>query len=413
MKFSQGFRFTWCHFRERKSGAGFTLIELLVVIGVVATLATAVILVLNPAELLAGARDSTRLSDLAALNSALTFFQADQYNQSMGTSSTVYVSVPDSSPTCANLGLPALPGGWSYSCSNSTNYQKVDGTGWLSINFNLLSSGSPLSRIPIDPVNTTTTGNYYTYTPGGSWHITAYLEAAKNKMGGGSDKASTDTGSYPDLYEVGTNLTLLPVSRDSSLVGYWKFDEGTGGTTYDVSGHGKTGTLTNGPSWLTSSSCGASNCLSFDGVNDYVTFESVGSSVFTRMAWVYPLTTTACTGDGRCTWMNPYLELSAGSLQYYSNYFTSGGWVTGGSITLNAWQQVAVTFNGSQVTLYVNGQQVQSAPRTVTGFGYTNYIGANGATPTDRNFSGRIDNVRIYNRVLSAAEIQAIYNATQ
>ncbi len=52
-------------------GRGFTLIELLVVIAVLATLAVAVVLVLNPAELIKEGRDTTRISDLAALNNAI------------------------------------------------------------------------------------------------------------------------------------------------------------------------------------------------------------------------------------------------------------------------------------------------------------------------------------------------------
>ncbi len=50
---------------------GFTLIELLIVIGIIGILAAAVIVVLNPAELLAQARDGTRLSDIDSANSAI------------------------------------------------------------------------------------------------------------------------------------------------------------------------------------------------------------------------------------------------------------------------------------------------------------------------------------------------------
>src|SRR3989338_10096227 len=56
---------------------GFTLIELLVVIAIVAVLSVVVVLALNPAELLRQARDSNRISDLATLKSALSFYSTD------------------------------------------------------------------------------------------------------------------------------------------------------------------------------------------------------------------------------------------------------------------------------------------------------------------------------------------------
>ena len=54
-----------------QSQGGFTLIELLIVIGIVAILATAVTLVLNPAEVLKQARDSTRIAELTSIYKAL------------------------------------------------------------------------------------------------------------------------------------------------------------------------------------------------------------------------------------------------------------------------------------------------------------------------------------------------------
>ena len=95
-----------------KTRTGFTLVEMLVVLGIIGILATLVITVLNPIEFMKKARDSRRMIDLQSLNKALTFAEFD--NISTGTSSVVYVSIPDTSATCANLGLPALPGGWSY-----------------------------------------------------------------------------------------------------------------------------------------------------------------------------------------------------------------------------------------------------------------------------------------------------------
>ncbi|MDP2704751.1 MAG: prepilin-type N-terminal cleavage/methylation domain-containing protein, partial [bacterium] len=56
---------------------GFTLIELLIVIGILGILAAAVVVVLNPGELLAQARDGTRLADLDSVRSAYSLYLAD------------------------------------------------------------------------------------------------------------------------------------------------------------------------------------------------------------------------------------------------------------------------------------------------------------------------------------------------
>ncbi|MGC8776223.1 MAG: type II secretion system protein, partial [Minisyncoccia bacterium] len=93
--------------RGLKSSKSFTLIELLVVVALIAVLGIAVIISLNPAELLKKGRDSTRLSDLTNLNKTISWYVSDTGgNGFYGTSSVLYISVPDSSPTCANLGLP-------------------------------------------------------------------------------------------------------------------------------------------------------------------------------------------------------------------------------------------------------------------------------------------------------------------
>lgn len=146
----------------------FTLVELLIVVSIVTIMSAVVISAINPAEMLKAARDTRRMEDLNSIKKAISWFEADTGGAGfMGSSSVVYVSIPDTSPTCANLGLPTLPPGWSYACASTSTYRNTNGTGWIPINFNQMSFNSPFSSLPVDPINTTSSGNYYTYVTGG------------------------------------------------------------------------------------------------------------------------------------------------------------------------------------------------------------------------------------------------------
>ncbi|MCK9187412.1 MAG: prepilin-type N-terminal cleavage/methylation domain-containing protein [Candidatus Colwellbacteria bacterium] len=85
----------------------FTLVELLIVIAILAVLAAAVVIVLNPAELLSQARDGQRSSDIKMMGDALTLFVTDNPSLSIGTYKKVYISIPDSSVDCS--GISNLP----------------------------------------------------------------------------------------------------------------------------------------------------------------------------------------------------------------------------------------------------------------------------------------------------------------
>src|SRR5574343_311722 len=275
-------------FKSKLNNKSFTLIELLIVIAILALLMSIIIITLNPSELLKQTRDTKRISNLKSLNNALSIFQATKPTTSTGTASTVYISIPDSSSTCANLGLPTLPSGYTYQCSTTANYKKTDGTGWIPVNFDSLDIGSPLSSLPIDPTNTTSTNLFYTYTTGASWELNAILESSANKLSGDNDKSDLDGGDSYSTYEIGTDLTLAPY-KDTGLVGYWKFDDASGTTAIDSSGYNNTGTLTNGPLWKTESDCKRGGCLYFDGVNDYVdagTNSSILPNSWTVLAWI-------------------------------------------------------------------------------------------------------------------------------
>src|SRR3990167_7301126 len=182
------------------SAKGFTLIELLIVIGILGVLAAAVVVVLNPAELLAQSRDAQRLSDLGNINSALAFYASNASTVTIGT--TLATSRPTTATsTCqSTTGVAGL--------ASSTN-RDVDGTGWVGVDFTELSGvgGSPLSVLPVDPTNNAT--YYYCYDGDNSaktWELSATLESTKYATT--QDLDATDGGNHATSYELGTDPAL-------------------------------------------------------------------------------------------------------------------------------------------------------------------------------------------------------------
>jgi len=227
----------------RHVSPAFTLIELLVVIAIIAILAVVVVLTLNPAQLLAQSRDANRLSDLATINSALNLYNIDQAGApgfSLGNASSVYLSLPDTSSSCVNLNLPTTsPSGINYACVVSTSSRKTDSSGWIPINFSLISSGSPLGSLPIDPTNQSSSGLYYTYYgTGTNYMITAVPESQKQKLALANNPP---VPGYPDVMANGSSITISPFYNSSGLLGYWPLNEGTGTAAYDQSGNGNNG----------------------------------------------------------------------------------------------------------------------------------------------------------------------------
>ena len=107
------------------------------------------------------------------------------------------------------------------------------------------------------------------------------------------------------------------------------------------------------------------------------------------------------------------LELDGGTTPHI--YFGTAGGLTGASmgspLALGQWSHLAIVFNGSQALFYVNGALVTSKPLTasLTARGRLLRIGAD-ADPW-QFFRGILDNVRIYNRTLTASEVQTDMNA--
>ncbi|TSD01961.1 MAG: Uncharacterized protein Athens071426_601 [Parcubacteria group bacterium Athens0714_26] len=190
---------------------GFTLVELLIVIGILAILATVTVLVLNPAQLFAQARDSQGVSDLGTLNSALAYY--------LSTASTTDLdgSTTDCSTRCY-VQTTGLTGNGCAGAGTARHGAKtvtidadrtVDSLGWIPVYIGGAVGGSPISVLPVDPTNTTT--YFYSYAcdnTNKTYELDANLESARYIQDGSDDKESTDGGNVPTLFELGTDPGL-------------------------------------------------------------------------------------------------------------------------------------------------------------------------------------------------------------
>ena len=221
----------------------FTLLELLIVIAILAILASVTFIALNPAEQLKKARDSRRLADLKSLHNALSIYESQSTNAYFGTSTWVYLSLPDANANCSSYSLPTIPSGYSYACVTEQSLRKTDGSGWVPTNLSSIAIGSPVSALPVDPQNTAS--YYYAYIPGGSWELTTKMEAQQNILAGSKDMVSSDGGDEPTRFEIGSNIFLSPwnlefsalptATNNSNKPGWYKYT-GTGSLSTSGSG---------------------------------------------------------------------------------------------------------------------------------------------------------------------------------
>ncbi|HEY3852757.1 MAG TPA: LamG-like jellyroll fold domain-containing protein [Verrucomicrobiae bacterium] len=238
---------------------------------------------------------------------------------------------------------------------------------------------------------------------------------------------------------------ISPRAHAATAVGLWRFDEGSGTNVSDSSGLGNNGTLQgeNGvlPVW-TNGQAGFGGALLFtnDGVNhDYVNIPGTNSlqigktasDAWTITAWAYENTNSAndfVASYGRILVLDDgqALQLESGASgddQFYTWARADAAWQIGwgGFLTVNPllgqWEHWAVVYDGANLTVYLNGNQGPksgvASQALSAAIGYAGYqgaihIGTEVGMDANRNWSGMLDDVAVFNGALTQDEIQTV-----
>jgi hypothetical protein len=190
----------------------------------------------------------------------------------------------------------------------------------------------------------------------------------------------------------------------------WRLDEGSGTTAYDSSGNNNNGNLVNSPTWVDGK---FGKALSFNTSNYVSTNLDVQPSAMPNTsweAWFYPTESNYYTGhilssdDGG---FDRFIRVA-----YVNNFSIGAGgreWVPPTNFNPNQWYHIVVIWTTDNIYFYKNS--VKYTYGAAPGSQSTTRKLSIGANPVGaEGFKGKVDEVRIYNRVLSDEEISDLYN---
>ena len=287
----------------------------------------------------------------------------------------------------------------------SAGASPLGGVAPLTVNFNGTNSSDPdLSPITYrwdfgDGSAISTAANpSHTYTAAGLY--TARLTV--------SDGTNTSTPS---------TVNISVANGGSGLVAAYGFEEGAGGSVADASGKNNNGSIT-AATWSNSGRYG--KALSFNGSTALVTVPDSATldvtSAITLEAWVNPSSTATSWRDilykAPDTWF--LMGFTPQGTPDFGGTFATGNVYGSGALPVNTWTHLAATYDGANMRFYVNGVLANTVAQTGAILTSTGDLSIGGdLLPHDSGphfWAGLIDEIRIYNRALTAAEVQTDMN---
>ncbi|MDA8990541.1 hypothetical protein N9H45_03295 [Opitutales bacterium] len=221
-----------------------------------------------------------------------------------------------------------------------------------------------------------------------------------------------------DFGSVESNKVEVQISDAllNGLVGWWKFDEGSGTVAYDSSGNDLNGITGGTPPWVTGKIGGA---LSFNGSNQYVALPAIpqiAGSVAKSLCFFHKPNSninksiislgSANTNKRFCVFQD-----SSNKYRFVGHYND----LQFNSAVNFLWQHVSAVYENNLLKLYIDGSSAEE--ESIIGLDTSaedhGRIAKNSFPKGNEHYHGIIDDVRIYDRALSAEEVQALYNLGQ
>ena len=325
----------------------------------------------------------------------------------------------------------------NYSLVNETvrfithNMTAVPSSGYATITVNKFNTSLPQGEILVNFTSNTTNGTNVVFTVGDLIPNKYYL--IRKDCNSFTTKRADSTGhitfSNSEWRSAHTfTVEEIPPTPRTGLVGLWHFDEGAGTTAGDSSGNNNNGTLIDNPDWVDGK---IGKALEFNGSTNYVEINDSdsldGFDEITIEAWVKPIlgqrgaVVSRYLYDYNIPINERVYELTVepgGTIEFaLSSDGSSATWLeSNNTVQDNEWNHIAAVSDGNTMRIYINGEQdpnTKAAPASLHSSSYNLQIGTWEYSPNQRDtyFNGVIDEVKIYNRALSAEEIKADYEA--